>query len=362
MPHVEGYRHLRGVHCGTTALRSLTYHQTGQKWSEALCFGLASGLNFTYLREPGTSFILTMGRGSYMELHFCDALGAYLEHYHSEDAELSWHHLRQLLDRGELVLIDVDMFYLPYLIQALGLMEGVHFGGHKLLVEGYEGDQVFVYDYAWTQPLTLSVDQLMKARGSRECASLPHNGCFLFHFPEEMTPLSEAIPAALQTMVYQMKHPFMPFNGLKAVERFRRQAARWGRVFRGEELAVNTALTGFMIEKAGTGGGNFRNLYYRFLREAAEILEAPRLLEIAGVYRRLAIAWREVASLLEEAAEDLGRGMYDPRGSQQQLLDEIGELEHRGVAEIEDFLQARRLAAPVAAAGDSSRQREMSFA
>ncbi len=339
-----GYRHLRGVHCVSMSLRNLSAHYAGVRWSEALCFGLGAGLNFTYLREPGSPFFLCMGRGSDMEEHFADALGIHLEIYRSQDGEVAWEHLRSLLDRGLLAVIEADMFHLPYMVQSLGLMPGVHFGGHKLLPVGHDPARgtVDVCDYAWAPPFTLSREQLGRARGSRECPEPPSHRCFVFRFPEPLTPLTEAVPMALRTMVRQMRYPFLHFNGLPAIEKFCRQVARWGRVMKGEELRVNTELTAFMLEKAGTGGGNFRNLYHRFLREAADLLEAPGLEQAAGTYRRLAGAWREVAALLGEAAADPRRGMYDPAGPQQLLLDEVAALEQRGVEEIDAFLRGRR--------------------
>lgn len=341
---LAGYRHLRGVHCVSMSLRNLSAHYAGMRWSEALCFGLGAGLNFTYLREPGSPFFLCMGRGSDMEEHFADCLGIHLEIYRSSEGTVAWEHLRSLLDRGLLAVIEADMFHLPYMVQSLDLMPGVHFGGHKLLPVGYDMEKgtVDVCDYAWTPPFTLPLEQLGKARGSRDCPEPPAHRCFVFRFPDRLAPLTEAVPAALHTMVRQMRHPFLSFNGLPAIEKFCRQIARWGRVMKGEELLVNTQLTAFMFEKAGTGGGNFRNLYFRFLREAAEILGSPELVRTAEVYRRLAVAWREVAALLDEAAASPGRGMYDPAGPQQVLLDEIAALERRGIDEITEYLRLRR--------------------
>ena len=342
-PSLGSYQHRRGVHCASMALHNLAHHYLGQKWSEALCFGLASGLNFTYLREPGSPMFLLMGRGSDMEEHFTDAVGGHLETFRSDDDERAWDHLLQQLEADRLVVLEADMFHLPYMVQSLELMEGVHFGGHKLFVTGYDAaaGTVVVQDYAWKEAITLPVDQLRLARGSQDCPEPPRNGCFVFHFPEQPTPLEEAIPRALRTLVQQMRHPFMQWNGLPAIERFGRQVARWSRVMKPEELELNVRLAGFMFERAGTGGGNFRNLYQRFLRQAAEVMDAPELAETASLYRRLAIAWRQVAALLDEAAEDPSQGLFDPAREPQALLNEIRTLERQGIDQIDHYLTQR---------------------
>lgn len=339
MTCLAGYRHQRGVHCGSAALRNVFVHFTGRPMSEALCFGLGAGLGFTYYKAPGSSFLLTMGRGSYIENQFCNVLNVHLSAHHADDPQAGWEFLRACVDAGRLAMIDADMFHLPYMVQSLGLKEGVHFGGHKVLVVGHDGERVLLADYAWPQPQSVSLAELMRARGSQGCPSEPRNACYTFDFPDEIPDLGWAVRAALQTMVELMRHPFREFNGLPALERFCRQVTRWGRVYAGEELAQMTWLTAFMLEKAGTGGGNYRNLYSRFLKEAAELAGDPRLQQAADVYRELARHWREVASLLDESAEDPRRGMYIRGGQPQLLLDEIAALELRGLASIEECLQ-----------------------
>lgn len=343
MIRVSSYRHLRGVHCASAALRNLVHHHTGEKWSEALCFGLGSGLNFTYIREPGAPFFLTMGRGSYIESYFSDAVGAQLESYHANDPREALGHVERLLEADALPMIDADMFYLPYMVQELGLMGGVHFGGHKVLVTGYDPDaaSVEVSDYAWAEPRTLTVEQFLDAWSSTLCPSPPRCACHVFHFPADLRPLEEILPLSLSLTVDQMRRPFAAVNGLKAIRRFCRQVVRWGRIFEGDELRLNLELSAFMLEKAGTGGGNFRNLFYRFLREAAERLDAPELGATADVYRRLARLWREVAAGLDASALDPSRGLTAADGSAQTLLDEIDTLEHRGIDEIEAWLAVR---------------------
>jgi hypothetical protein len=340
MRDLPGFRHALGVHCASAALRNVVLFHTGMKWSEALCFGLSSGLNFTYVREPGSPVFLVMGRGSYMESHFCDALEIRLVATYSDEPDVAWAHLRGVIDAGELALLDTDMFHLPYMVEALGLPEGIHFGGHKVLAMGYDPVEgtVEVADYAWSSRKRLSIEQLALARDSRQCPARPRNACFRFRFPDRLPMMADAIQVALQTFASQMTHPFKPFNGLPAIDRFCRQVPRWKQTLPEQELLENTALAAFMLEKAGTGGGGFRNLYSRFLREAGDITGSQALAAAAACYRQLADHWREVAALLDRASTSPGEGMF--AGSAPiRLLREVAELEHRGVALIQAHLQ-----------------------
>jgi Butirosin biosynthesis protein H, N-terminal/Domain of unknown function (DUF4872) len=339
---LRGYRHHRGVHCASAALRNVYTHHTGEPMTEALSFGLGAGLGFTYIRDPQSGLFLIGGRGSYLERHFCNVLGVRLEVYHSEDPESAWTYTRRLIDRGRLVMLDVDMFHLPYMVQFLDLNQRFHFGGHKVLVTGYHSrtETALLSDYAWSEAQPVPVADLKRARGSAECTYPPRNAAFTFEFPERLPALRPAIRSGIQSVVLQMRFPYMDrFGGLASVSRFCRQAVRWGRLFAGEELQLLTALAGLMMEKAGTGGGNFRLLYARFLGEAAEILDQPKLVSIANHYRALGARWKEAAALLQLSVQDPTSGMYAALPGPQLLLDEIASLEHAGIGMLEDFLK-----------------------
>lgn len=338
MRGVKNYHHYQGVHCGSAALRNVISHYSGLRLSEAMCFGLGAGINFTYVREPGASFYMVTGRGSYLEANFCDALDIHMEVTSTSDDGAAWRHLRGCVERGELVMIDTDMFELPYMVQRLKLSGGLHFGGHKALVVGYDATlgTVALADYAWKSPQQVSLSVLQAARGSKLGVSCPGNACFRFYFPDELPCISHAIRIALNCFVNQMRRPYLHYNGLPAVIRFCRQVTKWNRIMGAEELQNNTGMAAFMLEKAGTGGGAFRNLYSRFLEESAEVFHSPLLRRASGVYRDLATRWREVAALLAEAAACPSAGIYRDSGmAATRLLTEVAEKEAQGVQLIE---------------------------
>ncbi|MBU4560723.1 BtrH N-terminal domain-containing protein, partial [bacterium] len=52
---VSGFTHRVGVHCATTAFRNLFAYE-GHYFSEDMCFGLGSGLGFTYWKDKRMPF------------------------------------------------------------------------------------------------------------------------------------------------------------------------------------------------------------------------------------------------------------------------------------------------------------------
>ena len=344
MPRLKRYKHHRGVHCGSAALRNVLHYYTGVQLTEAMCFGLGAGMSFTYVRQPGSPIHMITGRGSYIEANFCDALNVQLDVTSTDEADTAWIHLRQCIDDGSLVMIDTDMFELPYMVKRLNLAGGLHFGGHKVLVTGYcdEKGVVQLADYAWQQEQELEFGRLRAARDSRLGSSRPGNACFRFHFPDELPPFEHAICLALHNMVNQMRHPYLHFNGLPAIQRFCRQLPNWNKAMRGEDLQRNLSMAAFMLEKAGTGGGAFRNLYSRFLEEAGQLLDAPQLHRAASIYRDLSGHWREVAALLDESVDGSPNGIFANGKDVRNLMNDIAENEELGVEVIATFSKELR--------------------
>ena len=57
------------------------------------------------------------------------------------------------------------------------------------------------------------------------------------------------------------------------------------------------------MERGGTGGSIFRNLYRDFLRESYQLLGWPALHTASRAYADIADQWRQVAHLLDHAGE-----------------------------------------------------------
>ncbi|MGA7219323.1 MAG: BtrH N-terminal domain-containing protein [Candidatus Sulfotelmatobacter sp.] len=341
--HVGNYKHIRGVHCATAALRNVVYHKAGVLLSEALVFGIAAGLGFSYTRTTPSSPVLTMGRGTELESAFCDAMGICLEPAVFFDDDLAWEYVRRQIENQELVMLDTDMFLLPYLVENMGdSIRGLHFGGHKILVTGYDLDAqvAYVADYAWPVR-SVALSSLRLARNSADCPSAPQNRSFVFHFPEKLTGLRTAILLGISRNVCLMRNSISYFTGLAAIDRCCRQMTRWNRIFKGEELILNLTLASHMMERAGTGGGNFRNLYSRFLRESAPLLGEARLEKIALIYQQAGRHWTDLSELLDESAAQPAKGIFDPARAGGKLLNEIWELENEGIHALEEIVDDR---------------------
>lgn len=57
------------------------------------------------------------------------------------------------------------------------------------------------------------------------------------------------------------------------------------------------------MERAGTGGSLFRNIYRDFLQESVEVLENEQLRIVHSEFVRIAAGWKEVSEIFQMVAD-----------------------------------------------------------
>jgi hypothetical protein len=207
------------------------------------------------------------------------------------------------------VMIRVDMGYLPY----LGLPRNYHFGGHVVVVAGYDQEtrQVLLADRdEELHPITR--DDLVQARGSIFKPFPPRNTLFTFDFSSKRRPSKENVRQAIHETVKGMLQPPITNLGVKGIHKAAACVAKWPKTMNGDELrhACFNAFV-FIDSTGGTGGGIFRYMYGRFLKEAAAITGQRRLEAIGDQMQMIGDVWQQVALLF--------KGSSSPNGSAREL-------------------------------------------
>lgn len=333
-----GFVHSGGDHCETSALRKLLAHQ-GVAVSEDLLLGLAGGVSFVYWQAKPMPTPFVGGRnGSFPEFlpRAAARLGARLQTHLTQSARKGYASLRALLARGEPALVYGDIAALPYFASRN------HFGGHAFVVYGLDErrGEALVSDRA-RQPCRLALDDLRAARGSRFKPFPPRHALVEVHAPERVPDLRPALREALRACIQAMTAPPIRNLGLAGLELFARRVAAWPRQCTPQQLVACLKDTFVNIELAGTGGGSFRRMYARFLREAAAFEGLGGLAAPAETLSESAVLWtRLAASLLPDGRPVLARlraalvakdqtflaGGEDALARQRALRDEIDAL------------------------------------
>jgi hypothetical protein len=167
--------------------------------------------------------------------------------------------------------------------------EEYHFGGHTFVVCGYNGkDTVLASDMdqkasglkkGFYYPITL--EQLRKARGSKFKPFPPKNTYLEFDFSNFHKPTKKDIYSSIRQTIDVMLKPPISNIGVKGMRKTAKMLQKWPHMFSDYELRMNLFSLYIFIEIGGTGGGCFRYMYSRFLKEAAEITKNKKL-EIAS--------------------------------------------------------------------------------
>jgi hypothetical protein len=285
---VPGYRHVPGNHCGSTALRNLlSFH--GVEISEEMAFGLGAGACFYYfVLEDGSPTRWMNGRVARLEENFLELTGGSLAMDTFESAAEGWEAAKGEVDAGRPALLLTDLYYLDHYGRS------AHFPGHAVVLAGYDGEVAYLSDTAFEELQTTRLENLAKARHGDHPAYQLRSHMFRLAEGAELDQLDAAALLAIERAAREMFEPtFGEYGGLPAVRRLAEEAGSWPEATEDWQWCARFAYQ--VIERRGTGGGNFRIMYSRFLDEAGYSEQAPIAAEAAADWTALGEAFREAS-------------------------------------------------------------------
>ncbi|HET6830019.1 MAG TPA: BtrH N-terminal domain-containing protein [Solirubrobacterales bacterium] len=287
---VPGFTHRPGHHCGSTALRNLLrFH--GVEVSEELAFGLGAGACFYYFVSDDLSPTrFTNGRTGRLEETFLELTGAPLALTTEPDPDAAWDRAREVVDAGRPVLLITDLYHLDH------YGNSAHFPGHAVVLAGYDDEHAYVADTAFEALQRTSLEGLARARHEQH-PFYPLAG-HMIDVPGEPPSIDElraAAPVAIARAARRMNEPDLgEFEGLPALRRFAAEVGEWPAAT--GDWRWSARFNYQVIERRGTGGGNFRALYSRFLAEVGRTEEEPLAAAAAS-------DWTALATELHAASE-----------------------------------------------------------
>jgi hypothetical protein len=250
-----------GNHCGSTALRNLLrFH--GAELTEEMAFGLGAGACFYYVKIDGRSpSRFTNGRVGRLEEQFLELTGAPLRLDTFEDDDAAWEAARESVDRGRPAILITDLYYLDH------YGKSAHFPGHAVVLAGYDDEVAYLSDTGFEDLQTTSLESLRRARHGDEAIFPLEGHMFTLRDGEHPGSLEEAAPRAIESNARRMLEPPLgEYEGLPALRRFAAEVGSWPAEAEDWQWCARFGYQ--VIERRGTGGGNFRRMYSRFLAEA----------------------------------------------------------------------------------------------
>jgi hypothetical protein len=303
---VAGFRNLETLHCVTGSMRHV-YETHGHSVSEDLLLGLGAGVGFVYWHQKGAPPFYG-GRANAggpkdegLEVTAGRRTGVAAEYRVTSSAHKAEQTMVALLEAGEPVLVYVDMGFLPYFVD---LPEDYHFGGHVVVVAGYDpaSRRVLIADREPTL-YPVSMEDLERARGSTFKPFPPHHRWCEFDFAAARAPTAAETRTAIAEAATGMLEPPISNFGVAGIRTAAKRTLAWPKALDAEALAFACLnLWIFIDATGGTGGGIFRYMYGRFLHEAAEITGEPELAVLGEEFAAIGDDWQAVAGRFKAAS------------------------------------------------------------
>lgn len=285
-----------GQHCETTATGSLL-DQIGVGLSEPMLFGLGEGLSYAFFQLKMMPFPFIGGRpkSGLITDNLCRNLGLTLDVKETRSLKKAWTNVAQALDDGRAVGLQLDSYHLEY------FTEKIHFAGHFVAMYGYDDEFAYVVD---------TEQQGTASRASRENLSLARNErgpmaaknkSFTIALGDAAPDVAAAIQPAIVNTATAFLNPPIKNLGYKGILKTGGEMIAW--FGKSSNVKEDFQTIAMLMERAGTGGSLFRNLYRDFLAESAELLDSQGLRLAHQEYAEIATLWREVSELFHEAGE-----------------------------------------------------------
>ncbi|QQT60924.1 BtrH N-terminal domain-containing protein [Sphingobacterium multivorum] len=293
---MENLKPFDGLHCETTATGTLMKH-IGIELSEPMLFGLGEGLSFIYWKMKTMDFPFLGGRikTDLLTQHICKNLGLELNVHETSSKVKAWQAVRQLLDEGQPVGLKLDAYYLEYFTKPF------HFAGHYVAIYGYDDEHAYLVDTRQQGgSVKTSLASLALARAEKGPMS-SKNLYYTIAGNMENVDLKEVLIAAMVNNAKQYLAP--PINNIsyKGILKTSEEVMNWFKTSQAIESEFKMAAS--LMEKAGTGGALFRNLYRDFIKESYDLLGIEQLAVVHHEFVQIALLWTSLSELFSQIAE-----------------------------------------------------------
>ena len=301
---------LDGYHCVTSSLRKI-FHHSHHPLSEEMLLGLGAGMGFIYwqMNIGGAKLVFVGGRAN-MKNFFADLgkrTGVHIKAISTSSAAKARSSLITKLAAKEPVMLFGDMGFLPW----FDLPTDYHFGGHTFVVCGFDGKEaVLASDLdqksgglkkGFYSPVTL--EQLARARSSSFKPFPPKNISLEFDFSKYHDPTPEDIRSSIAQAVESELSPPIKNFGVKGIKHTAGEILKWPKMFDDKNLRMNLFTLYIFFEIGGTGGGCFRPMYSRFLKEAMDIAGNKALGEASGMFSESGKLFTEIGLMFRHAQD-----------------------------------------------------------
>jgi len=293
---IEPIKPFNGQHCETTATGTLLL-QLGLEMSEPMLFGIGEGLGYIFwnMKTMGLPFIGGRIKPDALTENIARNLNLELTVRETASTQKAWENVKALVDNGQVVGLKMDCYHLEYFTKPF------HFAGHYAALYGYDEDYAYLVDTVQQGgKAKTTLKSLALARAEKGSMS-SKNLYYTLQKTEKTFNLNTVIVSAIKNNAALHINPPISNIGYKGIYKTGMEIIKWFNTSNDIEHDFRT--TASMMEKAGTGGAIFRNLYRDFLKESYELLKLEKLKEGYEAFVEIASLWSSVIELFEKVGQ-----------------------------------------------------------
>lgn len=293
---IQDYKHFKGQHCETTATGNLLL-QIGIELSEPMLFGLGEGLGFIFWNMKTMDFPFIGGRvkPDVLTENLCRNLNLKLKVTETTSKSKAWENASEHIDHGKAVGLKLDCYHLDYFSSKF------HFAGHYVAFYGYDNEFAYLIDTNQQGgKVKTTLKSLELARSEKGPMSSNHR-TYTITSNGQLTDLKKAVKQAIKNNATEFLNPPIKNISYKGILKTSSEIKKWFK--NSKDLKRDFQTTADLMERAGTGGSLFRNLYRDFLKESAELLISDEIQEAHQEYSNIAQKWRNVSDLFHKVGE-----------------------------------------------------------
>lgn len=288
--------HSLGSNCNTNAIRTIMQYY-GYSLDEDVVFGLGSGLGFIYQYYSNNESYFLSGKNESLELNIATLFSGTVISHSFDDPDRAWQEAKAYVDMGIPIILDLSITHLPYFGPYLEEIKNIGFGLHNAILAGYDEKEqtVMLLDHRWSKPQVIPMQMFRESRNIQNVEVNPRGAFRAFVLPSPPSTIDDEIEYALRLNISRLLYPFAFKMGLPGLKMFYREVNTMAKVGLNDDSrkAIGTFAT--LMEKLGTGGGNFRRMYSNFLKKISKIDRFSPLKQIGKQYSECAMMWKKLS-------------------------------------------------------------------
>lgn len=293
---IKDFKPFIGQHCETTALGSLLY-QIEIDLSEPIIFGLGEGLSYLIWNMKIMDFPFIGGRvkPDLLTKNLCRNLDLKLDIKETTSIKKAWTNVHQQIINKKAVGLKLDCYHLEY------FNTKIHFAGHYVAMYGFDDEFAYLIDTAQQGGTVKTTLKNLELARSEKGPMSSKNRSFTIEQIGDLPDMNKTIKKAIFNNAQAYLNPPITNIAYKGIKKTAKEIRKWFN--NSKDIKGEFQMSSALMERAGTGGALFRNLYRDFLKESIEIVQQKEIEIAYNDFKYIASLWTDIANLFHKIGE-----------------------------------------------------------